>query len=393
MGKDIFIKMNILQEKFKALKKQMQDKWQLLDSDIEDEKRYEIVAGIQQDLIDYATFLEEEMKLYDTDVIQMLNTTCELCYRYVVTHELYLKSFLYIMKMQLDIIGQLTFTCVKKGAYNLSIVAIIKNEMYMREWIEYHRMIGVSHFYIYDNESTNHLKEELKDYIDMGIVTYHYFPGSLVQHKAYNHAVENYQFETKYMAIIDADEYIVPMQDALVPDIVEQIFKDYESVVFKESEFAGGVGINWREYGTSHHKEKQDGLCVENYMYRAADDYFQNVHIKTIFIPRVIMNIANPHFPYMEEGWRNISENGSMIPHSYFYDSMCKKLRINHYFCKSEEEFMQKLKRGWPDRVHEELAKTRIDKEMNLAINTCNEMYDPIMEKYIPELKKRLKRS
>lgn len=393
MGKDIFIKMNILQEKFKALKKQMQDKWQLLDSDIEDEKRYEIVAGIQQDLIDYATFLEEEMKLYDTDVIQMLNTTCELCYRYVVTHELYLKSFLYIMKMQLDIIGQLTFTCVKKGAYNLSIVAIIKNEMYMREWIEYHHMIGVSHFYIYDNESTNHLKEELKEYMDMGIVTYHYFPGSLVQHKAYNHAVENYQFETKYMAIIDADEYIVPMQDALVPDIVEQIFKDYESVVFKESEFAGGVGINWREYGTSHHKEKQDGLCIENYMYRAADDYFQNVHIKTIFIPRVITNIANPHFPYMEEGWRNISENGSMIPHSYFYDSMCKKLRINHYFCKSEEEFMQKLKRGWPDRVHEELAKTRIDKEMNLAINTCNEIYDPIMEKYIPELKKRLKRS
>ena len=50
MGKDIFIKMNILQEKFKALKKQMQDKWQLLDSDIEDEKRYEIVAGIQQDI-------------------------------------------------------------------------------------------------------------------------------------------------------------------------------------------------------------------------------------------------------------------------------------------------------------------------------------------------------
>ncbi len=385
--------MSILQEKCKALKKLIQDKSKLLDSDIDEEKRYEIVASMQQDLIDYATFLEEEMSLYDTNVIQMLKTVCELCYRYVVTHELHLKSFIYIMKMQLDIIERLTFTCVKNGAYILSIAAIIKNEMYIREWIEYHRMVGVSHFYIYDNESTNNLKEEIKDYIDMGIVTYHYFPGSLVQNKAYNHAVENYQFETKYMAIIDGDEYIVPMQDALLPDIVEQIFKDYENVVFKESEFAGGVGINWREYGTSHHKEKQDGLCIENYMYRALDDYFQNVHIKTIFIPRVITNIENPHFPYMKDGWRNISENGSMIPHSYFYDSMCKKLRINHYFCKSEEEFIEKLKRGWPDRVHEELAKNRIDKEMNFAMNTCNEIYDPIMEKYIPELKIRLKKS
>lgn len=382
--------MSILQEKCGILKKLVQDKCSVLNSDIDDEKRYEIVAGMQQDLIDYATFLEEEMSLYDTSVIQMLKTVCELCYRYVATHELNLKSFIYIMKMQLDTIEQLTFTCVKKGAYHLSIVAIVKNEMYIREWIEYHRMIGVSHFYIYDNESANNLKEEIKDYIDMGIVTYHYFPGSFVQNKAYNHAVENYQFETKYMAIIDGDEYIVPMQDAFLPDIVEQIFKDYESIVFKESEFAGGLGINWREYGTSHHKEKQDGLCIENYMYRASDDYFQNVHIKTIFIPRVITNIMNPHFPYMKEGWRNISENGSMIPHSYFYDSTCKKLRINHYFCKSEEEFMQKLQRGWPDRVHEELAKARIDKEMNFAVGACNEIYDPIMQKYIPELKKRL---
>lgn len=391
-GKDISIKMNILQKKCTALKKSLQEKWKLLDLDIDDEKRYEMVASMQQDLIDYATFLEDEMKLNDTNVIQTLKTACELCYRYVATHELNLKSFIYVMKLQLHSIERLTFSCVPEDAHHLSIIAIIKNEMYIREWIEYHRMVGVSHFYIYDNESTNHMKEEIQDYIDSGIVTYQYFPGELMQLKAYKHAVENYQFETKYMAMIDGDEYMVPMQDSLLPDIVDQIFEDYESLVLKEPGFAGGIGINWRDYGSSHHKDKQEGLCIENYMYRAPDDFFLNAHIKTIFIPRVVTDIWTPHIPDMQKDWRTISENGSTINYSFFYDSMCKKLRINHYFCKSENEYMEKIKRGWPDRVHS-YTQRRLDQEMNWVTNTCNEIYDPIMEKYIPELKKRLKKS
>lgn len=384
--------MDTLYEKCEWIKKAIQDKIELLNSDIDDNKQYEIITNMQQNLIDYAAFLEEKFALYDTKVISAIEVICELCYRCVVTHEIHLKGFIQILKWHILTIERLTYTCVPNGAYDLSVVAIVKNEMYMREWIEYHRMVGVSHFYIYDNESTNNMKEEIQDYIDLGIVTYHYFPGSLVQNKAYVHAIEHYKFKTKYMAIIDGDEYIIPMQEGTLPEIVEQIFEDYDKLIMKQKGFAGGVGVNWREYGTSHHKEKQDGLCMENYMYRAPDDYFQNVHIKTIFIPRIITNIDNPHFPHMRKDWRNISENGSTIPYSYFYDGMCKKLRINHYFCKSETEFMEKLKRGWPDRVHEELAKARINKEMDYAMNTCNEIYDPIMEKYISELKKRLKK-
>ncbi len=103
-------------------------------------------------------------------------------------------------------------------------------------------------------------------------------------------------------------------------------------------------------------------------------------------------DIWTPHIPDMQEEWRIISENGSTINYSFFYDSMCKKLRINHYFCKSENEYIEKIKRGWPDRVHS-YTQRRLDQEMNWVTNTCNEIYDPIMEKYIPELKKRLKRS
>ncbi|GMO23401.1 MAG: hypothetical protein Ta2B_02600 [Termitinemataceae bacterium] len=41
----------------------------------------------------------------------------------------------------------------------LSIVAIVKNEAsYIKEWIEYHRLVGVDRFYIYDDNSTDNLR-------------------------------------------------------------------------------------------------------------------------------------------------------------------------------------------------------------------------------------------
>ena len=35
--------------------------------------------------------------------------------------------------------------------HQLSICAIFKNEAkFLKEWIEYHRLVGVDHFYLYD---------------------------------------------------------------------------------------------------------------------------------------------------------------------------------------------------------------------------------------------------
>ncbi|MDR0485482.1 MAG: glycosyltransferase family 2 protein, partial [Elusimicrobiota bacterium] len=48
----------------------------------------------------------------------------------------------------------------------LSVLAIAKNEApYLKEWIEYHRALGVEKFYIYDNNSSDNTFEILKPYI------------------------------------------------------------------------------------------------------------------------------------------------------------------------------------------------------------------------------------
>jgi hypothetical protein len=44
----------------------------------------------------------------------------------------------------------------KKYPFYLAMCAIAKNEgRYLQEWIEYHKLLGVEMFYIYDNESTD----------------------------------------------------------------------------------------------------------------------------------------------------------------------------------------------------------------------------------------------
>ena len=68
----------------------------------------------------------------------------------------------------------------------LAIGAIMKNEgPYLKEWLDFHILVGVTKFYLYDNESTDETKEILKPYIKSGIVEYNYWPGKAMQMAAY----------------------------------------------------------------------------------------------------------------------------------------------------------------------------------------------------------------
>src|SRR5438132_9854743 len=59
----------------------------------------------------------------------------------------------------------------------LSICAIYQDEApYLREWVAFHRLIGVEHFFLYDHESTDTHRSELAPFVDDGIVLIHDWP-------------------------------------------------------------------------------------------------------------------------------------------------------------------------------------------------------------------------
>lgn len=63
----------------------------------------------------------------------------------------------------------------------LTVATMLRNERrWVREWIEFNLMMGVQHFIIYDNGSTDLPLEILQYYIDEGLVTYIPWPPASV---------------------------------------------------------------------------------------------------------------------------------------------------------------------------------------------------------------------
>jgi hypothetical protein len=114
--------------------------------------------------------------------------------------------------------------------FKLAIVAIFKGEdEYLREWIEFHRIVGVEHFFLYDNGDRESSRAILKPYVDVGIVTYipfadfpeksmrskygkDQFRKLSMQNLAYGDCVRKYAKHCDWLAKIDLDEFLYPLE-------------------------------------------------------------------------------------------------------------------------------------------------------------------------------------
>lgn len=345
-------------------------------------------SNFQNIMLDIGGHLESEYGLFDTEGIKVLEQCCELLFKCTTdTNDLRENAMQLIgllEKLKAVILEGITIT-----SYHTSAVLIAKNEdRYIREWLEFHRLVGISHFYIYDNDSEASFKKILEPYIAQGIVTYIAYPGALMQMNAYNDALRRFKCDTKYMAFIDADEFLVPVDKESVPEAVDYIIDRYNNREFKVDWNPGGIAVNWRWYGGAGHQKMADGLLIENYIYRAEDEYDQNAHIKTICNPRVATGFeGQPHACSYQKGYFNISEKGSYVPGSFFYDSACDHLRINHYHMKSEQEFIEKWHRGWPDIVRNFDSDAKLKSDYASLDEICSVKKDEIMLKYVDKLK------
>lgn len=251
----------------------------------------------------------------------------------------------------------------------LAVGAIMKDEgAYLKEWLDFHILVGVGKFYLYDNGSTDNTTEILKPYIDQGIVEYHYFPGKRMQAPAYVEILNNHSNDSRWLALIDLDEFLVPVNHKTVPEFLHTMPQNFAQ-----------LAVTWVMYGSSGHIEKPDGLVIENYKYRA----IRQSGIKSIINPRLFLKLHSLHANLV--GGFTIDNNGKKLgrinqtnnPPPY------NQLRCNHYYTKSFNEYMAKFNRGTatgqssayrgPDKFHQ---------------YDLNEVYDTIMDKYIEQLKK-----
>lgn len=110
----------------------------------------------------------------------------------------------------------------------------------------------------------------------------------------------------------------------------------------KKYPHAGGLGVNWLMFGSSGHETKPKGGVLKNFVMCAEKDFSANRHIKTICDPMKVLGIYNPHFAVYIRGFHNLNENGEIIESHHTEEVSFEKIRINHYYAKSKEEFIER---------------------------------------------------
>ena len=269
-----------------------------------------------------------------------------------------------------------------KEQHYLSICTIFQNEApYFKEWIEYHRLMGVDHFYFYNNRSTDNFREILAPYLEQGIAELQDWPPVVAdaskeqtrqefqeyQPAAYNDCIK--KCDTHWLAVIDVDEFIIPMRH---PNLVSFLSQ------FDTDRTIGGVRINWMLYGTSRLPEIPSGkLLIESLLWRAAWDYRKNWMVKSIVRPSEVDRML-VHYAEYKNGcvsWPN--ENGrSQEP------LQLDEIRINHYWTRAKDFFYTtkgyRLIKKHGDQYKEVMARDTFD---------LNQVYDPILLQIAPRLK------
>jgi tetratricopeptide (TPR) repeat protein len=204
---------------------------------------------------------------------------------------------------------------------------------YLEEWIDYHILLGVDRFYIYDNESRISIKKTLHKYVDKGWVVVIPIKGKAVQLHAYDHCLVNFGRNTRWIGFIDADEFIVPKTTTHL----KTFLRDYEDF--------GGLAISSIFFGSNGHQSRPAAGQIASYQKRTPDHFDSNRLVKCIVQPDKILLPDSPHTFVYKKGAYCVNETGYRVDEQVF-PFHTDKVQLNHYFCRSIEDMEEKLQRG-----------------------------------------------
>ncbi len=231
--------------------------------------------------------------------------------------------------------------------YRISLCLIFKDEApFLKEWLDYHIAIGIDHFYLYNNNSTDNFLEIIQEYIDRNIVTLIDWPEERSQNKCYEHCLKTFCNETKWIGYIDADEFVVPKYKEDINDW----FSDWEKFP--------AVKIDWLQFGTSgvvHHDINMNvieqyfscwdhfwlGKTFINTRFKIANWntlYFH--HHSYVYYPILGHDVVVPainQFGYINPMGPSLGGGRNQIQNS--------TIQINHYYIKSWDIYQKKMKK------------------------------------------------
>jgi hypothetical protein len=226
---------------------------------------------------------------------------------------------------------------------DLALTCIVKNEAdYLEEWIAFHHAQGVDHFFIYDNESTDRSAEVLAPFVSSGLVTLTRWPhvkGYHASARAFAHALSTYGAHYRWMAFIDADEFLYCPDGTKLPTLLQRMAHCPALIVHRHT------------YGTSGHLTPPGGL-IRHFDMRmpapaAGFEMTSFLAPKSIVQPAHVVGVNGPHI-FVLRGSKAIGhdETGEVLTGRHAPAFRADVVRINHYYTKDRQSFLARMSRG-----------------------------------------------
>jgi hypothetical protein len=236
------------------------------------------------------------------------------------------------------------------GRHGVAIALIVRNEAdHIGEWADFHARAGVRRFLVYDNGCTDATLPILRK--RLGPERLYVVPwrqrfsdarlGREIHNQAlaYAHAASNFGGSFRWMAFIDADEFLIPKRAHDLAGALAHLDR------------VRNLSLPWHMFGRSGHAARPEGGVLRNYLLRAADpmsDLRGVRQFKCIVDPCHLTRVG-VHSMETGGGARTANDRGEEAeiaargrPGFYSADH----LQLNHYYARSEAELAAKIGRG-----------------------------------------------
>jgi hypothetical protein len=246
--------------------------------------------------------------------------------------------------------------------YDLVIVAIIKNESpYLKEWLDVNIKLGVQHFFIYDDESTDNPMNILKSYIKNFKVTYSKIvrrdknnPSIFLPGQRWIHLIDffsKYKNISRWVMHIDIDEFFYTTNNKSLIETIDKV----------SNQNRDGLLVFPYEFGSKTDYKNINIPCITRFKYRGAT---LKTYVKSIVNPRLvdIDKLNNPHYLFLMNNNYGVCNSKAEIP---IQTKVCKiespgndlvsypifnyldyqqdfQIIYNHYRYKTYEEWLNK---------------------------------------------------
>ena len=243
----------------------------------------------------------------------------------------------------------------------LTLIAVVRDqEHYIKEWLTFHKIVGVERFVILLHKCVDETENVIRELPFANDIHVHHVveeTESSIQLGAYHWAVKEYGHASEWLVFLDSDEFFFGTTEDDLPSILER----YENY--------GGLAAHLLQFGSNNHVLRPRGLSIAAFTERKFDSYGINRVVKSVVKTKELVAILSPHVqltaspvvrehfdPLGNEHWRSKKEATWDI------------VRCNHYHTRSMEDWIQRRRRGSCNTYHEGNSLYDVDRFIEYSV-------------------------